>query len=257
MSSSFEEVSRELLSRYAHCLDRDGSEAFDTLASVYQYHLLYSVITQMVPAGAKVLDWGCGSGHFSWFLHRQGYQAHSFGFAEPALVANEIGLGEIEYVHGDPSEPVALPFDDGVFDAVVSVGVLEHVREYGGSEVGSLAEIRRILKPNGIFVCYHFPNKGSWIEFLARLTGKWSHRYLYGRNDVLRTFRQGRLNIVSCCRYGFLPRNSLRHLPITSLRSSVRFARLINTLDAGLSLLASPICQNWLVVAQKTDSCNA
>jgi len=43
------------------------------------------------------------------------------------------------------------------FDAVVSVGVLEHVKETGGSEIGSLREIFRILKLNGYLSVTTFP----------------------------------------------------------------------------------------------------
>lgn len=34
----------------------------------------------------------------------------------------------------------------------------------GGEELASLAEIRRILKPGGLFFCYHFPQKSGWVE---------------------------------------------------------------------------------------------
>jgi len=48
-----------------------------------------------------------------------------------------IGLGE------------ALPFEDNVFDAVISIAVLEHVR----NPFACAAEIIRVLKPGGELVC--------------------------------------------------------------------------------------------------------
>jgi len=64
------------------------------------------------------------------------------------------------------------------------VGVLEHVRETGGSEVGSLREILRILKLDGVFVCYHLPNQFSLIEFIASLLSNKYHKYRYTRQSI-------------------------------------------------------------------------
>ena len=43
----------------------------------------------------------------------------------------------------------ALPFADGEFDVVVDFGTVYHVR--GGEQ--ALAEIARVLRPGGLFVC--------------------------------------------------------------------------------------------------------
>jgi hypothetical protein len=42
---------------------------------------------------------------------------------------------------------VMLPFPDTCFDAVASVGVLEHVRETGGNELASLARSLACFAP--------------------------------------------------------------------------------------------------------------
>jgi len=64
-----------------------------------------------------------------------------------------IGLGE------------ALPFEDNVFDAVISIAVLEHVR----NPFACAAEIIRVLKPGGELVCS--------VPFLQPLHGYPHHYY--------------------------------------------------------------------------------
>ena len=64
-----------------------------------------------------------------------------------------VGLGE------------SLPFNDGVFDAVISIAVLEHVRD----PFACAAEIIRVLKPGGELVCS--------VPFLSRCTGYPHHYY--------------------------------------------------------------------------------
>ena len=65
---------------------------------------------------------------------------------------------EIE-AHLSP-DPVALPFDDGSFDTVLSCGVLEHVQDPDGS----LDEMAGVLRPGGMFYVTNLPNRYSYTE---------------------------------------------------------------------------------------------
>ena len=164
---------------------------------------------------------GAGSGHFTYFLIQSGYNPTSFGFNKPGLFENELVNLKLNFVQGDGNEPTLLPFSDERFDAVSSVGVLEHVREFGGSEEGSLKEINRILKKGGIFFCYHFPNKYSWIEFVARLTGKWNHQYRFSKANIDQLFVNDLWQVLECRQYAILPRNILGRLLQGRFRKSV------------------------------------
>jgi ubiquinone/menaquinone biosynthesis C-methylase UbiE len=244
-----DQVSRNILQRSWQIQAKDGSQGLDALASLHQYHLAYATTHRLLQDKANVLDWGGGSGHFSFFLSRSGYVTSIFSFSEPQFVRAEISDGQIAYTLADPSQPIRLPYPDNHFDAVFSIGVLEHVRETGGDERASLSEIHRILKPNGVFLCYHFPNRGSWIEWLAAKLGHYHHQYTYSRTQLHRVF-DGILPIAELHRYALLPRNMLRYLPEAIVNHSL-FCSLFNTLDKILSKCLPWMTQNWMIVARK------
>jgi len=89
-----------------------------------------------LPASAVVLDAGAGE------------CPHSTLFAHTRYVKLDRGIGDHTWdysridVQGDVCE---LPFRDGVFDAVVNIQVLEHIKEPGVC----VSEMARVLKPGG------------------------------------------------------------------------------------------------------------
>lgn len=226
---------------------------FGSLAAAHQYRALYRLWRRHVPPGAEVLDWGAGNGHFSYFLARAGYRATGYSFM-PFLYEPWLPKGApYRYVPGSEREPVALPFADESFDAVASIGVLEHVRETGGNEPGSLAEIARILRPGGRFVCWHFPNRWSWIDVVARrVPGKHRHEYRYTRGDVRRLVARAGLELLETSRYGVLPRNSAHRL-LGRARDAAWAAALWNTIDGALAWPLGAVAQNHCFVARKSS----
>jgi len=89
-----------------------------------------------LPANAMVLDAGAGE------------CPHSTLFAHTRYVKLDRGIGDHtwDYSHIDVQGDVCeLPFRDGVFDAVVNIQVLEHIKEPGVC----VSEMARVLKPGG------------------------------------------------------------------------------------------------------------
>jgi len=97
--------------------------------------------------GKKVLDLGCAGGFMAEALDDRGAHVTGIDPAAEAIAAArdhahdrsiqyDIGVGE------------ALPYSDGVFDAVVCVDVLEHVTDLQAV----LDEVSRVLKPGGMFL---------------------------------------------------------------------------------------------------------
>lgn len=228
----------------------DQLVALGSLVGTHQYRLLYRLTRRYLPEGSRVLDWGAGNGHYSYFLQRSGYRAEGFSLLEPRFLG-WLPDASYAFTQGNTRDPVTLPYPDGAFDGVVSVGVLEHVRETGGSEARSLAEIARVLRPGGVFLCYHFPNRFSWIDWAARrVPGIHVHEFRYTRRDIARLVSDAGLVLAESRRYGILPRNSGARLP-RPLRASRAAARAWDALDRVLAVPLSAFCQNYCFVAVK------
>jgi SAM-dependent methyltransferase len=230
-----------------------GVTQFRSLASANQFVGLYALTALHAPPGSTVLDWGCGNGHFSFYLIRKGYRVKAYSFDQEPVIFQLLTPDErsrLEFISGDSADARTLPFSDAAFSCVFSVGVLEHVREFGGTEEGSLQEIRRVLQPGCAFVCYHFPNRYSYIEALARrLT--WHHEYLFDAQKINALCTGAHMNPMDVRRYGVLPRNMFGNLP-KSLRSSVALAKVVDILDLLLRPVFFKIAQNFSFVAIKS-----
>jgi len=221
------------------------------LANVAQYRLPFSKALSLLPRSGAVLDWGCGNGHFSYFLTQHGFRVIGLSFDESLDWLKTEPL----YTHACATDPVSLPFEDGRFTAAVSMGVLEHVHETGGDQRASLLELARVLEPGGTLLVFHLPNRYTWIEFLVRQVNPWlrhpahQHSRLFTRADVERLLPPD-LSIVECGRYNIIPRNPANALPAW-LRDSPSFVAGLNLLDDGLTTVLPIFAQNWFFVLRK------
>ncbi len=232
----------------------------ENLATASQYWMMYEKVLQRVPAGSRVLDWGCGDGHFTFFLLHHGYRVEAFNVnagdeyhPEGCRIAPELKerFGDAYHYTESEDDPVGLPYETGTFDAATSVGVLEHVRQEGGDEVLSLREIGRVLRPGGRFLCFHFPNRFSWIEAVARrIPSKHSHPYRFTRRDIRALVRRAGLVLDESGSYAVLPRNELARLP-ESVKNRPGFVKGYNAVDRALEKILRPIVQNHFFIARK------
>jgi SAM-dependent methyltransferase len=129
----------------------------------------WGYLRSILPPVGRTLEVGCGSARLSCFLAMAGYRTVGLDSSVPALelarrnyaVANARGL----FVVGDG---LGLPFPDGVFDVVLSTGLLEHFPD----PAPIVAEMVRVLRPAGLFYSDIVPRKFSLfrsLDWLGRL----------------------------------------------------------------------------------------
>lgn len=147
-----------------------------------------------------ILDWGCGYGQVSSMLATAGLRVDSFDHWGPDAPNAVMSLPSYPEIHAYiSSEHVALPYGDSRFNAVLSCGVLEHVKDPDGS----LEEIKRVLTPGGLLYCFKLPNRYSYIEALCRTAGLYHH----GRDEFDRLYTLGSARAL-VERHGFAVREA-------------------------------------------------
>jgi glycosyltransferase involved in cell wall biosynthesis/SAM-dependent methyltransferase len=133
-------------------------------------------VTETCAPGAKVLDFGCGSGTVVHMLREAGIDAYGVdvrweGADFPDLTKLPLATsGHLRYY--EEGEP--LPFDDGEFDLVISNQVIEHVEDLDHA----VAAIDRVLAPGGR-TYHHYPSKMTFRE--PHLGIPLAHRLPHGR----------------------------------------------------------------------------
>lgn len=160
----------------------------------------------------SILDWGCGKGHVSKLIRDLGPKHldscdllsdsgdSTFGQEAPIIKRFSIPVMPLQHEY-------VLPYDSASFDALLSVGVLEHV----ANERASLAEITRVLKPRGLFFCFFLPTRFSWTQQVDRWLGVNYHDRLYTEGRVREMLGAAGLELLDIWYRQLLPKNSLHY----------------------------------------------
>lgn len=224
---------------------------FQSYLTFLQYAPVYEKTLQYVQMNRSALDWGCGNGHFSYFLLQQNIAVTGYSFDRPPPYL--IDHKEYRFVAGNQSEPTNIPFSSQSFDYIFSIGVLEHVDEMGGSEEKSMLEIHRLLKPGGLFLCFHLPNQHQWVEPLIKKLriSEYTHPKRYTEGEIREIVSRCEMTLESIGLYNFLPRNPFIKAPIT-IRDSRLLGTIIGFLDRILGRILARFCTNYYFIARKS-----
>lgn len=180
---------RSILQGFERHSDTGKSERVENLESVildkdaFDYHFsnmkFYSItneseefhyawLKEKCAPGVKVLDFGCGNGENGIYAAQCGAEAIGIdispeGIANANLNAKQAGVGEhctFEVMDGEN-----MTFLDNTFDLAVEYGALHHVELNK-----AMAELCRVLKPNGEMICVEALRHNPIIHWYRKKT---------------------------------------------------------------------------------------
>ena len=113
-------------------------------------HIFLRMLDKYLPATANgrqrsILDVGCGTGTMLHYLSRYGEVLGVDSDDQAVRFCHQRGAYQVRQVGPLPSR---LPFEDGAFDLITMLDVLEHIED----DRGTLRELYRLLRPGGMLM---------------------------------------------------------------------------------------------------------
>ena len=118
--------------------------------------------------GKRLLELGCGLGHFSVFLAQQGAKVTGLDLG-PDLISAATALAELNHVDCEfrQGNITAHPFESNTFDTVIGLSVLHHLSMTDVPR--ALQEASRVLKANGVAIFYEPIENSKLFAFVQNL----------------------------------------------------------------------------------------
>lgn len=219
-----------------------------------------------LPRGSRILDLGCGRGHFSAYLRARGLMVDGIDVGEVKAgrqgddIVGDQGIDTGRYyprLWRDAGRRYGMkirryngrdiPFPGGTFDAVMFYAVYEHIPEEDLAYVTS--ESFRVLKKGGKTFIFRCPSSLSFMEHLAGWLGLGRHAKLFSAGELKRDLREAGYEILSFSRTDFFP----HYIGIAFLQKIINLASHFYPLMEGL-LAWTPLrlfFHHFKVVARK------
>jgi SAM-dependent methyltransferase len=105
-----------------------------------QSETIGTVLRRLLPFEGKILDAGCGSGRWIYYLRMYGYDVRGLDIRVNGTQRGKLFDPGLMIERGDIFH---LPYRDGAFDAVMALGATE---QFQASMSEMLAELHRVLK---------------------------------------------------------------------------------------------------------------
>ncbi|HXR91522.1 MAG TPA: class I SAM-dependent methyltransferase [Steroidobacteraceae bacterium] len=166
----------EAVRRFYECAPFPGYGVRDTVASLYaraERSKFAQLLDQAIPADARILEMGCGTGQMSLYLARADRLVIAADLSRSSLLlgqaaARRFGLTRVQFVETDLHSPGVRA---GAFDVVYASGVLHHTP----NPRVSFARIASLAQPGGIVIVGLY-NTFARVplrlrRFVARLSG--------------------------------------------------------------------------------------
>jgi SAM-dependent methyltransferase len=215
-------------------MDRDYERQTHRAEDIHWWYrgrrtVLDGVLAELgLPAGARILDAGCGSGRNMVELARLG-TVTGVELSETSVeLARERDVGEV--IAGSVLE---MPFAEDSFDLAVSLDVIEHLQD----DLAALREFRRVIAPGGALLVTVPAYQWLWSghDVINH------HHRRYTRRSLQRVAEQAGWTQVRTTYF-----NSLLLPPAIVLRMLERVNRG-KTTESSLDLWVPPGFVNWLL----------
>lgn len=157
-------------------IDLLGYEALRTFALAHNYNKWIYDLFKDYTAGKTVLEIGCGIGNLTQYFLRSSAKVIGIDTSSFFIQHLRIDCPGTEIHHFDITDDKVISLCDKKIDAVVSVNVLEHVRD----DEKALRNIHALLQPGGHLLL--FVPALSWL--FGTLDENVSHYRRYGRKDL-------------------------------------------------------------------------
>jgi methionine biosynthesis protein MetW len=162
------------------------------------------VALELLDVGTRLLDVGCGAGTLCYFAKEKYEDVYGIDISENALnMAKRYNI-KISKVNLNEEK---LPFEDGYFDAITCLDVIEHVFE----PIDLITEINRVLRIGGILVISS-PNIRYWQHlFSLVISGKFpktsynkehydgGHLHYFTYNDIGSILKSCGFHVIKKC----------------------------------------------------------
>jgi len=186
---------------------------FDRIATVYDESLpahvvehylrkRVALVRSLCPAGAEVLDVGCGTGTLAARLAAAGYRVTG---ADPSSGMLEVLRARHAEIRAVEASGAALPFEAGSFDLVLTVATLHHIAEPGAVR-RTLHEMVRVCRPTGrVLVWDHNPRNPYWSSLMGRVPQDTGEERLVPAREIVAGLLAGGAQVLSVQELGFVP----------------------------------------------------
>ncbi|MFH0985292.1 MAG: methyltransferase domain-containing protein [Candidatus Omnitrophota bacterium] len=166
-------------------------------------------LQKMAPKASSILDVACGGGYFLREIQR--LYGDGVRFSGIDLSGEALAIARKEFPLAAYSLAVAedIPFEPRSFDAVTCLGSLEHFLNIAQA----LAEIKRVLKPGGIFLAM-VPNIMWYQDILSVLFTKnrksrnQTHELFASHGEWKEMLEQNGFEVVRSLKYNGISRSS-------------------------------------------------
>jgi ubiquinone/menaquinone biosynthesis C-methylase UbiE len=167
--------------------------------------------------GKLVLDIGCGSGAYAYYLSKNGASVCALDFSHNYLLNAKTAIKNraVQFLQADAEH---LPFKDKVFDWILCTEVIEHII----SPELLLTETGRLLKDEGTLVV-SIPSKYSPTEIFRKLISgsHYEHLHFWTKKEFKRTLIAKGIKVTEskhCLFFSYFLRDFLsRHISLISL----------------------------------------